>query len=112
MAFSAVFQFIPGDSAGMNRFLLDHYLEHQEFYRSLLGQNPSVVTANYPIHRMENPTVWLAAHQEMSQSVWSGIGGGQSVDFGRVDWSDPDKLQDWMQAHADWHRTVRDALDL
>ena len=96
----------------MNRFLLEHYVEHQQFYKTLLAQTPSVVTVNLPIQRMEDPQDWLAAHQEVSQSVWSGLGGGQSTDFGRLDWKDPNKVQDWLQIHSDWHRSVRNALGL
>lgn len=112
MAFSSTFQFIPGDEAGKNRWLLDHYLEHMQFYRTLLGQTPSVVTVNYPLQRMEEPRAWLDAHQKMSQSVWSGIGGGQSADFGDVDWENPQKVQDWMNIHGLWHQQVREALGL
>lgn len=112
MAFSAVFQFMPDDVAGRERWLLEHYLEHMQFYRTLLEQTPSVVTVNYPIQRMDEPTAWLGAHQKMSQSVWSGIGGGQSTNFGDLDWDDPGKLQDWMESHAQWHRAVRDELGL
>ncbi len=89
MAFSATFQFSPSDEQGKHRFLLEHYLEHMEFYRALLAQSPSVKTVNYPIQRMDDPQTWLAAHQEMTQSVWSGLGGGQTTDFGTLNWDDP-----------------------
>jgi hypothetical protein len=112
MAFSALFQFKPGDYAGQQRWLLEHYLEHMEFYRALMEQTPPVITLNYPIQRMDEPTGWLGAHQKMSQSVWSALGGGQSTDFGDLDWSDANKVQDWMNSHQLWHKTVRDGLDL
>lgn len=112
MTFSAVFQFAPGDAKGMQAWLLEHYLEHMEFYRTLLAETPSIVTVNLPIQRMEEPEGWLAAHQQMSQSVWSGIGGGQSTDFGDLDWQDQQKVQDWMNEHALWHKAVRESLGL
>lgn len=112
MSFSSIFQFIPGDDAGMNAWLLEHYIEHQSFYKALLGQTPSVITANYPIQRMDDPDGWLAAHQEMSQSVWSGLGGGQSENFGKLDWKKPSEVQDWLYSHYLWHKTVRDSLGL
>lgn len=112
MTFSVTFQFVPGDEAAMSRFLLDHYLEHQQFYLALLTQSVSISTVNYPIQRLDNWPDWLAAHQKMSQSVWSGIGGGQSTDFGRLKYDDPGALQDWLQIHAGWHAVVRDALGL
>jgi hypothetical protein len=112
MSFSAVFQFVPGDEQGMNRFLLEHYLEHQQFYKALLAETPPVVTVNLPIQRMDDPQEWLDAHQDVTQSVWTGLGGGQTTDFGRLDWDDHNMVQDWMQRHADWHRQVRDALGL
>jgi hypothetical protein len=112
MAFSSVFQFTPGDGPGMNRWLLEHYLEHMAFYRALLAQSPSVITVNYPIQRMEDQRDWLAAHNKMSQSVWTGVGGGESTDFGDLDWSDATKVQDWMNIHALWHKRVRDSLGL
>lgn len=96
----------------MSRFLIDHYLEHMQFYKTLLGQTPSVVTQNFPIQRMEDPKAWLAAHQQMSQSVWTGIGGGQSTDLGSLDWADTNQVQDWLQLHNDWHKQVRDVLGL
>lgn len=110
MAFSAVFQFVPGDEGGMNRFLLEHYVEHQQFYKTLLATG--VRTVNYPIQRLESWDDWLGAHQEMSQSVWSGLGGGQSTDFSRLKYTDPNAIQDWLQFHADWHATVRQSLGL
>lgn len=112
MAFSAVFQFVPGDEQGKHRFLLEHYLEHMEFYRALLAQSPSVKTVNYPIQRMDDPQTWLAAHQEMTQSVWSGLGGGQTTDFGTLNWADETQVQDWMDLHNGWHAQVRNALGL
>lgn len=112
MAFSAVFQFRQGDEAGKNRFLLEHYIEHVKFYNALLAQTPSVVTVNYPIQTMDKPQDWLAAHQAMSQAVWSGIGGGQSTDFGTLDWTNAGQVQDWMNVHQLWHQQVRDSLGL
>lgn len=112
MAFSELWKFMPKDEEGKNRWLLEHYLEHQQFYRELAGQTPAVATVNYPIQRMEEPRAWLAAHQEMSQSVWSGIGGGQSTDFGSLDWDNDSQVQDWFNLHQLWHKTVRDALSL
>lgn len=112
MTFSAVFQFTVGDEAGKGRFLIEHYNEHQQFYKALLGQTPPVVTTNLPIQSMEDPQRWLAAHQSMSQSVWSGLGGGQSTDFGTLDWSSHSQVQDWFNLHLLWHKVVRDALGL
>lgn len=112
MAFSSLFQFIPGDQQGLGTWLLAHYLDHQEFYKALLGRAPSIPTTNYPIQRMDDPDTWLAAHQEMSQSVWSGLGGGQSENFGKLDWRNPTEVQDWMYAHYLWHKTVRESLGL
>ena len=112
MAFSALFQFMPGDPVGQDKWLLEHYLEHQMFYRELLAQTASIVTTNYPIQRMRDSKSWLAAHNEMSQSVWSGIGGGQSPDLGSVNWDDPKELQDWLEYHAAWHASVRESLNL
>lgn len=112
MSFSAVFQFRVGDEGGKNRFLLEHYVEHEQFYKALLGQTPSVRTVNYPIQRMDSEKDWLAAHQKMSQSVWTGIGGGQSTDFESLDWKNPAQVQDWFNLHALWHKSVRDSLGL
>lgn len=110
MAFADVWQFMVGDEPGKNRWLLEHYLEHQQFYKGLL--DISVVTVNYPLQHMDNPQDWLGAHQEVSQSVWSGLGGGQSTDFSTLDWKSPAAVQDWMNLHQLWHKTVRDALGL
>lgn len=121
MAFSAVFQWLPGDKGGLNRFLLEHYVEHQTFYKTLLDQATPVKSINYPIQKigavsgaegMDNWPDWLWAHQAMSQSVWSGLGGGQSADFGSVKYQDPVAMQDWMQRHAAWHAVVRQSLGL
>lgn len=112
MAFSSVWQFVVGDEAGKGRWLLEHYLEHQQFYRALLAQSPSFASVNYPLQRMEDPTKWLGAHQEESQSVWTGIGGGQSTDFGTLNWSSPTEVQDWMNLHQLWHAQVRTSLGL
>jgi len=112
VAFSALFQWLPGDSLGLQRFLLEHYLEHRLFTDTLLGQTPPVLTVEYPIQQMEDPNRWLTDHQRMSQSVWAGIGGGQSTDFERLDWNDKVAVQDWQLLHAAWHQSVRDSLNL
>lgn len=112
MAFSAVFQFMPGDEAGRGRWLIEHYLEHMEFYKELMGQTPSRVTINYPIQRMDIPEDWLDAHQKMTQSVWSALGGGQSSDFADLDWENENMVQDWMYQHYLWHQSVREQLGL
>lgn len=112
MAFSALFQFIPGDDAGMNAWLLEHHIEHQALYKALMGQTPTVITTNLPLQRIDAPDVWLAAHQAMSQSVWSGLGGGQSENFAKLDWKKPTEVQDWLYSHYLWHRNVREQLGL
>ena len=112
MAFSAVFQFVVGDEAGKGRWLLEHYLEHQQFYKALLGQSPSYASVNYPLQTMDDPEKWLEAHQEVSQSVWTGINGGQSVDFAHLNWSHPTEVQDWLNYHKLWHDSVRATLGL
>lgn len=112
MTFSAVFQWIPGDQLGLQRFLLEHYVEHRIFADTLLGQSPSIITVDLPIQTMVDPTQWLTDHQRMSQSVWSAIGGGQSTDFERLDWEDSVAVEDWQLLHAAWHQSVRDSLNL
>ncbi len=112
MTFSAVWQFVPGDEGGMNRFLLEHYVEHQQFINALAGMAEPFIAIDLPIQRMDTPRDWLAAHQEMSQSVWTGIGGGQSTDFGTLDWENSGAVQDWQNLHQLWHQTVRDSLGL
>lgn len=112
MAFSAVFQFRPDDEAGKNRFLLEHYIEHRQFINTLLGATPPFVPVDLPIQRMESIKDWLAAHQEMSQSVWTGLGGGQTTDFGTVNWDSDSQRQDWFNLHQLWHQTVRSSLGL
>lgn len=112
MAFSALFQWVPGDERGLNRFLLEHYIEHRLFADTLLGQTPSVRTLDYPLQHMDRPRDWLGAHQKVSQSVWTGIGGGQTTDLESVNWDDPGALQDWQQIHLAWHQQVRSSLNL
>lgn len=108
MAFSAVFQYRLDDEAGKGRFLIEHYIEHQNFYKALLDQG--FVSTNLPIQRMDDPERWLAAHQQMSQSVWTGLGGGQSTDFGTLDWGSPSQVQDWFRLHLLWHQQVAQVL--
>lgn len=112
MAFSAVFQWKKDDEQGLNRFLLAHYIEHNTFYKTLMGQSPAVITSNYPIQTLEGWEQWLDAHQKMTQSVWSGLGGGQTVDFGTLKYDDEGALQDWQLRHSQWHATVRESLNL
>lgn len=96
----------------MNRFLLDHYVQHRRYVDALLGQTPPFRAVDLPIQRLETWPDWLAAHQQMSQSVWTGLGGGQSVDFGSLKYDDPSALQDWMLYHYDWHKVVDESLGL
>lgn len=110
MAFSAVFQFVVGDEGGKNRFLLEHYIEHRTFVDALLAQGFQAV--DLPIQTMDDPKRWLAAHQQMSQSAWTGAGGGQSTDFGTLNWDNDGEVQDWMIIHKLWHDSMRTSLGL
>ena len=110
MAFSAITQFLPGDEEGKQRWLVEHYLEHKQFGQALLALG--FVPVDLPIQRMESPQDWTNAHQLVSQSQWTGAGGGQSIDLGRVDWEQPDQLLDWFNIHASWHFQMRTALNL
>lgn len=110
MAFSAVFQFRLDDEAGKNRFLLEHYIEHRMFVDALLAKG--FVAVDLPIQTMADPKQWLAAHQQMSQSAWTGAGGGQSTDFGTLNWENPDMVQDWFAQHKLWHDSLRGTLGL
>ena len=112
MTFSAVSQWLPGDELGLQRFLIEHYLEHRLFTATLLSESPPVQTVEYPIQTMFDPRDWLSEHQQMSQSVWTGIGGGQCTDFESLDWNDAAQVQDWQLLHAAWHQSVRDSLNL
>lgn len=110
MAFSALTQYLPGDEQGKQRWLLEHYLEHKQMAQALLALGFAAV--DLPIQHMHDPTSWLQAHSLMSQSVWTGIGGGQSADLERVDWDKPDQLLDWFNIHTSWHYQARQALGL
>lgn len=113
MSFSVIASHLPQDEAGWGQWLLEHAREHRRFTDALLGQTPSVATAEFPIETMgDDPQPWLGAHMEMSQSVWSGLGGGQSEDFRYVDWNDQKQIEQWFLNHDRWHATVRDALGL
>ena len=112
MSFSTLYKFAIGDDKGRERWLLEHFLEHMNFYRTLLGQTPSFKSVLYPIQRMEDPKEWLRVHNRMSQSVWTGAGGGQSIDLETLDWNSPTQVQDWFQLHRDWHYNVRTTLNL
>lgn len=112
MSFSALWQWKYGDEEGMQKFLLAHYVEHRQFTDKLLGQTPSFAAVDLPIQRIENWKDWLGAHQMMSQSVWTGIGGGQSTDFGTLDYESPTAVDDWQNIHQLWHAQVRSSLGL
>lgn len=117
MSFSATFQFVPGDEGGLNRFLLDHYLSHRAYVDALLAQTPSFAAVDLPIQRLTNWPDWLAAHQMMSQSAWTGAGGGQSTDFGSLKLGpdgqpDPGALQDWFIYHKLWHDDLNATLGI
>ena len=110
MAFSAVFQFRLDDEAGKNRFLLEHYIEHRMFVDALLAKG--FIAVDLPIQTMNDPKQWLAAHQQMTQSAWTGTGGGQSEDFGTLNWQSPGDVQSWFIDHKLWHDSVRTSLGL
>jgi hypothetical protein len=110
MAFSTITQYLPGDEQGKQRWLLEHYLEHKQIGQALMALG--FVPVDLPLQHMETPPFWLAAHQLVSQSQWTGIGGGQSVDLERVDWEKSDQLLDWFNIHTSWHYQARQALGL
>ena len=111
MAFSALTQFALDDEAGKNRWLLEHYLEHVKISQSV-QTTYSVAPTEYPIQTMDDPKVWLSCHQQMSQSVWTAINGGQSIDLETLDWENPVQVLDWFNIHASWHFNVRTTLGL
>lgn len=112
MTFAAVAQWVPGDEIGMQKFLLEHYLEHRLFTDYFLSQSPPIKTVEYQIQVMTNPYQWLADHQKMSQSQWTAAGGGESIDLERLNWDDPVQVLDWQLFHAAWHKSLRDSLNL
>ena len=112
LTFQAVSQWKPGDDAGLQRFLLEHYLEHRLFTDYFLGLPVPIKTLEYPLQTMVNPQQWLADHQMVSQSQWSAAGCGESVDLERVNWGEPRQVQDWQIYHAAWHASLRDSLNL
>ena len=112
MSFSATFQWIPGDDDGLRRFLLDHYVRHRLYIDALLGQTPPFRAVDLPIQTLDKWADWLAAHQQMSQSAWTGAGGGQSTDFGTLNPKDSNALQDWQFYHRAWHQQMDAALGL
>lgn len=112
MSFSAIARLMPEDQAGWGQWHLEHAREHRIFTGTLLAQSPPVSTTEYPIETMDDPEPWLRAHMEMSQSVWSGIGGGQSPELRNVDWGNLEQLQDWLLEHDRWHSQVRTTLGL
>ena len=112
MSFSAIARHMPTDEAGWGQWLLEHAREHRIFTGALLEQSPPVASAEFPIEQMIDPEPWLTAHQEMSQSVWAGAGGGQSIDLRAVDWQDEQARDQWLLTHDRWHAQVREALGL
>lgn len=112
MTFSVIGHHVPQDEAGWGQWFLTHAREHRLFTDTLLGQTPPVKTAEFPIETMADPKQWLEAHSEMSQSVWTGLGGGQSLELGQVNWNDPLQLEEWFLDHDRWHHLVREALGL
>ena len=112
MSFSVIAKNSPVDDAGWGRWHLEHAREHRQMTGALLSQSPPVASIEYPIERMVDVNAWLNAHQEMSQSVWSGAGGGESPDFRTVDWKDEKDLANWLIIHAQWHSQMRTTLGL
>lgn len=112
MTFAAVYQWSPGDMAGLQRFLLEHYLEHRLFTDYFLSLPTPIRTIEYPLQIMVTPQLWLADHQKVSQSQWTAAGGGESIDLERLNWDNPLQLRDWQEFHAAWHASMRNSLNL
>lgn len=113
MSFSVIASHLPQDEAGWGAWLLEHAREHRIFTDTLLGQTPPVTSMEFPIETIgDEIEPWLKAHQEMSQSTWRGIGGGQSFNLAEVDWNDEEQLREWLLNHDRWHYAVRQALGL
>ncbi|HLZ34253.1 MAG TPA: hypothetical protein VKP13_09555, partial [Nitrospira sp.] len=93
MAFSALTDWKFGDEKGLQSFLLEHYLEHRLMHDALLALGFEPV--DYPLQNMDDPDQWLNAHQLVSQSIWTGTGGGQSVDLATLDWKSERQVDDW-----------------
>jgi len=114
MAFSAVSNFVVGDEAGKQRWLLEHYAEHQIFNGAIQTTTISISAgiSEYPIQRMEDQEVWLLTHQRMHQALWSALGAGIGADLATLDWKKESQVYDWLNLHAQIHADIRGALGL
>lgn len=110
MTFAAISDFVVGDDPGMARWLLEHYYEHIQFNDAV--QALGYPMPDYPIQTMGNPDLWLNAHQQIHQSIWSAIGGGVATDLSRLEWDNDSMVYDWLQIHASIHGNVRESLGL
>ena len=114
MAFSAIPSFVVHDDPGMQRWLLEHYVEHQNFNDALATTTVSITAAitDYPIQKMNDKQVWLVVHQRWHQAIWSALGAGIGADLASLDWNKADQVYSWLELHAQVHGDIRSALGL
>lgn len=106
---------LPGDANGFGVWLLEHYYEHLAMVSLGFQQTPPKFIPDYALQSWsDEPAIvktWLAAHQTIHDALraWTGV---QGIDLSTVDLNDDDSWFEWLDAHAQEHVLLENALGL
>lgn len=104
--------FIQYDSAGLQRWMFDHWQDHIEIINGvqrILGTK----LAMYPIYPFtpESPDTWVQAHLQMHFDMNNALG-LSGDDISSVDFSHPDDVAAFIDVNFLEHSNVRFALGI
>jgi hypothetical protein len=106
---------LPDDPTGMGVWLIEHYYEHLQFVQLGMQQSPVRFIPDYAIQSWSDQksvqTQWLNVHQTIHDALrtWTGV---QGIDLSTVDLEDREEWFEWMDAHAQEHILIEQALGL
>jgi len=103
-------QVLPHDPAGFGRWLIGHYLEHQEFITLANQLSPPVPIPDFALQSWGDEPIfvssWLNAHANihLALRVPANVTG---IDLSDVDLTDDDQWYQWMLDHSSEHASLR-----
>lgn len=101
---------LPHDPAGWGRYLMGHFLEHEQMRGIALTVTPPANIPAYQIQQWaDSPAAvasWLVSHFTIHQALraQSGVTG---IDLSIVDFSDDEDFLLWQDDHGDEHSILR-----
>lgn len=106
-------QVLPHDPAGWGRYLLGHFLEHQQFVTISAGLTPPVSIPQYAIQQWSDEpravVFWLNSHYQIHQALRA-LTGVSGIDLSLLDFRDDSAFEVWQEDHSAEHGDLREVF--